>query len=288
MAGRHPEDVDAASEDVAIEDETTDAVDSADEAVTEEVATVDADDVADDGERSERVVDYWAALGIDPVEVSFPRGGTGLTLRQYRVAPEPEPDDEDEDDLADVDASADDVDADFDDEDDEDEDAPAARAGVAPGEEEAFFLATNGKLHMFREPASLVEFVKTDTANDLYGSDNWDDLVATLTPEVLVPDDEDRYELDLVVENLRGGHDVWEPDLIVGAGEFARDIAYALGLSEVRAVLASGSPLDDLDEALRSKGFFARRKLKKIGPEQASLGWRTVIGRITSSVEWHD
>lgn len=315
MAGRHPEDVEATSEDGAIEAvETSDEADDregAETVDTEDAASDDADDGdADDlagdgddetsqddgGDRSDRVVEYWAALGIAPVEVSFPRGGTGLTLRQYRIAPEVEPAEEpdaatDQVDTPDDDpyAGPDDVDFDDDEEDDDDEvEAPAAKAGVAPGDEEAFFLATDGVLHLFRSPASLVEFVQSNTDNDLAGSENWDELVTTLTPELLVPDDEDRYELDLVVENLRGGHDVWEPDLIVGAGEFARDVAYALGLSEVRAVLAAGSPLDDLDEALRAKGFFARRKRKKVGAEQAALGWRSIIGRISSSVEWHD
>ena len=59
-------------------------------------------------------------------------------------------------------------------------------------------------------------------------------------------------------------------------------------MTEVEAVLASGSPLDDLDEALRATGFFGRRKLKRISAEQAALGWRSVIGRISSSVQWHD
>ena len=311
MAGRHPEDVEATSEDGAIEAvETSDEADDSeraetvdtDDAASDDAASDDAGDAGSDetnqgdgGDRSDRVVEYWAALGIAPVEVSFPRGGTGLTLRQYRIAPEAEPakdvESSDQVDAQDDDPYAGPDDVDFDDDEEEEEDqveAPAAKAGVAPGEEEAFFLATDGILHLFRTPASLVEFVQSNTDNDLAGSDNWDELVTTLTPELVVPDDEDRYELDLVVENLRGGHDVWEPDLIVGAGEFARDIAYALDLSEVRAVLASGSPLDDLDEALRAKGFFARRKRKKVGAEQASLGWRSIIGRISSSVEWHD
>jgi hypothetical protein len=255
-------------------------------------------------ERAERVVEYWAALGIDPVEVSLPRGGTGLTLREYRVAPADdvvddevvEDDDETagaaEDETDESPEATDDVDDDIEeelDEDDAEDERPGkTRAGVAPGEEEAFFLATNGRLHLFKEPASLVAFVKSGAENDLKSSANWDELVASLTTDLLIPDDEDRYELDLVVDNLRGGHDVWERDLLVGAGEFARDLAYALDLNEVQAVLAAGSPLDDLDEAIRSKGFFARRKLKKVGSEQAALAWRSVIGRISSSVEWHD
>ena len=340
MAGRHPEDVEP------LESELTDDAEAPEE---------DASDETEGGERSERVVDYWAALGIDPVEIALPRGGVGLTLREYRVVEEP---DEDEleaealaaaDDEADTDpvddedgttrAEADDSDEDerpardsaraatdatadedaddvrpardrrahplgedaelaerfnreYDDEDEDvevaDEDEELGRARLAAGEEEAVFLATNGTLHLFRDAESLVAFVKSPAVHDLTAGTHWAELVETLTPDLVIPDDEDRYELDLVVENLRGGRDVWEPDLIVGAGELARDLAYALDLVEVDKMLAPGSPLDDLDEALRAKGFFGRRKLKRIGAEQAALGWRSVIGRISSSVEWHD
>jgi hypothetical protein len=58
--------------------------------------------------------------------------------------------------------------------------------------------------------------------------------------------------------------------------------------------LSPGSPLDDLDEVMRSaaggglSGFFARRKLKKIGAEAAPLSWRTIIGKISAAVDWRD
>lgn len=340
MAGRHPEDVEP------LEDELTDDAEAAEE---------DSSDEAEDGERSERVAAYWAALGIDPVEIALPRGGVGLTLREYRVVEaEPEIDDEeleaesldaealeaeddtddgpaaDEDDdesrtratAEDDDADADDdakdsgddtrpardrrdrefddkalaerfnadyadAELEIDDEDEDDDEPVSGRARVATGEEEAVFLATDGTLHLFRDAGALVAFVKSPAAHDLVGGEHWAELVETLTADLVVPDEEDRYELDLVVENLRGGRDVWEPDLIIGAGELARDLAYALDLTEVEASLASGSPLDDLDEALRAKGFFARRKLRRIGAEQAALAWRSVIGRISANVEWH-
>ena len=65
-------------------------------------------------------------------------------------------------------------------------------------------------------------------------------------------------------------------------------------IEPVVAALSPGSPLDDLDEALRATengglgGFFARRKLKKIGAQAAPLGWRTIIGKISSITDWRD
>jgi hypothetical protein len=175
-------------------------------------------------------------------------GGTGLTLRHYRTV--------------------------------EDEDGDET--------EEAVFLAHNGKLHLFRSPEGLLAFINSDAPHDLTDLETWPQVQRRATVDDLVAIEDDTYELDLVVENLRGGHDVWEPELIIAAGELARDVAFACQLEDVLAVLAPGSPLDDLDEGLRNGGFLARRRLKKIGAEQAAIGWRGVIGKITAAVEWHD
>lgn len=175
-------------------------------------------------------------------------GGTGLTLRHYRTV---EDDDGDE-------------------------------------TEEAVFIAHRGKLHLFRSPEGLIEFINSDAPHDLTEIETWPQVVRRAKASDIVADEEDRYELDLVVENLRGGHDVWEPDLLIPAGEVARDIAFACELDEVLATLAPGSPLDDLDEGLRSGGFLARRRLKKIGAEQAAIAWRGVIGKLSAAIEWHD
>jgi hypothetical protein len=124
--------------------------------------------------------------------------------------------------------------------------------------------------------------------------DTWDDLASRIQPADVAAADADSYELDLVVENLRGGHDTWDLDLLIRAGEIARDLGYALRLPAVMAALSPGSPLDDLDEALRAAagggvgGFMGRRRLRRIGAQQASLGWRTIIGKISAAVDWRD
>lgn len=176
-----------------------------------------------------------------------------------------------------------------DDEDDEEseQDEPAA-------EEVPVFLSHRGKLLVFKTPESLVAFVRSGAPNDLAQIDTWDRLVERIQPDDVTARDEDTYELDLVVENLRGGHDVWDAPLLIGAGEAARDLAYALRLPAVLDMLSPGSSLDDLDEALRAAagggfgGFRGRRRLKKIGAQTASLGWRTIIGKISGVVDWRD
>jgi hypothetical protein len=67
-----------------------------------------------------------------------------------------------------------------------------------------------------------------------------------------------------------------------------------LRLESVISALSPDSPLDDLDEGLRTTesgrltAFFARRKLRRIGAQQAALAWRSIIGKISTSVDWRD
>ncbi|MEV4274213.1 DNA primase [Actinoplanes xinjiangensis] len=261
--------------------------------------------------------DLWDQVRIEPVEIALP-GGVGLTLRAYRKASELEPTEIeiDEDDpfearkrraeeaeeevivdeeyqalLAEGEAgdgkteSAEEPDpADFEDE----------SATQADDEEVPMFLSHKGRLLAFKSAESLVSFVRSGAPHDLAQLDTWGDLAERVQSSDIDPQPEDRYELDLVVENLRGGHDTWDLPLLINAGEVARDLGYALRIKPVILALAPGSPLDDLDESLRTAekggmgGFFGRRRLKKIGAQQASLGWRSVIGKISAAVDWRD
>lgn len=192
--------------------------------------------------------------------------------------------------------AAEDVDAEADEDADEatDEDEDQDEADDAGDEEVPAFLTHRGKLLLFKSPESLVSFIRSGAPNDLSQLDSWNELSERVEPADIAPLDEDTYELDLVVENLRGGHDAWDPTLLIEAGEIARDLAYALRLPAVLDMLSAGSSLDDLDEALRASvnggigGFLGRRRLKKIGAQTASLGWRTIVGKISAVVDWRD
>lgn len=177
---------------------------------------------------------------------------------------------------------------------DEEPDELAEEEVEAEDEEVPVFLSHRGKLLLFRSAESLVTFVRSGAPNDLAQVEGWAEVAERIEPADVTPGAEDTYELDLVVENLRGGHDVWDLELLIKAGEVARDIGYALRLEPVLTALSSESPLDELDNALRGTadggvgGFFARRRLRKIGAQQATLGWRTIIGKISGAVDWRD
>jgi len=277
--------------------------------------------------RSARTEKLWADAKIDPVEIALP-GGVGYTLRAYRPPDEltagdgeaPELDDYDaasaavlrrrrgttEDEGADSvdeadedldEATADeDEDQDDDEEDDtEDEDEDDEEDEDAPANEEVpIFLGRKGRVYLFHSPEKLVEFVKSGAEHDLSQLDTWPELARKIRADDVEPLEDDRYELDLVVENLRGGPDAWAPTLILRAGEIARDLGFALRMEAVIVALSAGSPLDDLDDALRKTedggvgSFFAKRKLRKIPATQSSLAWRTVIGKISAAADWRD
>lgn len=292
------------------------------------------DNTADEvpAERTAEADSFWSDVRVDPVEIALP-SGVGYTLRAYRApadlgaveGDEPEADDEagaagagDAEPAAGTvtdggsdgersDAEASDEAEDDDDEADEPEDDEAeAEADEDEDEDEAeleepaepdevpVFLTQRGRLLLFHEPQALVEFLRSDETHALLALDTAEELARRIHVEYVVPAEEDHYELDLLVENLRRGHDVWEPELIVKAGELARDLGYALRLDSVLTALAGGSPLDDLDEAARTatsggfSGFLARRRMKKIAPQQAALAWRTIIGKIRGAVDWRE
>ncbi|MEW2442102.1 DNA primase [Micromonospora marina] len=292
-------------------------------------AAAAADEVEEDRPPADRAL--WDEVRIDPVEIALP-AGTGFTLRAYRQARELTPTDVAERDQDDpflarrqvVETEEDEevviLDEEFaalsaeEDDSDEEKDAKARRKGKADasdddkaeaddedededeaGDEEVpVFLTHKGRLLLFKTPESLVTFIRSGAPNDLSQLDSWNELSERLEPADIAPLDEDTYELDLVVENLRGGHDAWDHELLIEAGEIARDLAYALRLPAVLDMLSAGSSLDDLDEALRASvnggigGFLGRRRLKKIGAQTASLGWRTIVGKISAVVDWRD
>jgi hypothetical protein len=263
----------------------------------------------------------WDEVRISPVEIAMP-GGVGLTLRAYRKASELTPTEIDTDDedpfdareraaaaaradeeevivdeeyqalLAADDSPADRKDGDVEEPDPADfEDEPAAEA---EDEEVPVFLSHRGRLLTFKSPESLVSFIRSGAPHDMAQLDTWATVAERVQSSDVDPLPEDRYELDLVVENLRGGHDTWDLPLLIAAGEVARDLGHALRLKPVILALAPGSPLDDLDESLRKAesggmgGYLGRRRLKKIGAQQASLGWRSIIGKISAAVDWRD
>jgi hypothetical protein len=312
--GRRNAEEDAA-DNVADRDEVEDAIedtDADDDAIEDAEDEDDLDDEEEDGAVQATADNrpLWRDVRVDPVEIALPVG-SGYTLRAYRpksvltptevenreeedlFAQRVRPSEEDEDEVVILDEEFEEL-VGAEDEGAAEEEKEEEAEEAAEDEEVPAFLSHRGKLLLFRSAESLVEFVRSGQPNDLAQIDTWAELAERLEPADLAPRDEDTYELDLVVENLRGGHDTWDVPLLISAGEIARDLGYALRIAPLITALSPGSPLDDLDEALRKTadgglgGFLGRRRLRKIGAQQATLGWRTIIGKISAAVDWRD
>jgi hypothetical protein len=294
------------------------AADEADEADELEADDLEEEEPEDDEAPSA----LWADVRIDPIEIALP-SGVGYTLRAYRppadiaggadrteradnlddfdaasaaVAEQrrrarADDDSDDGEELDDLDLEEDEL---LGEEEELDEEELDEEDEADEPEEVPVFLGRGGKLYLFHSQDKLVEFVRSGVENDLSQVDTWSELVKRIGVDDVDPSEEDTYELDLLVENLRGGADAWDAALIIKAGEIARDLGHALHIEPVQVALAAGSPLDDFDEALRSAesggigSFFARRKLRKVSSQQTTLSWRTVIGKISEATDWRD
>ena len=188
----------------------------------------------------------WDELRIDPVEIALP-AGTGFTLRAYRPARRADPDRRHRARRgrplpgpppgrrgrgrgrggrdprrgvrrpvrgggggrraarAVAGATPPTAAEDEADEDEDEEDEPRATRRCRSSS------ATAASCCCSRRPESLVSFVRSGAPNDLSQLDSWNELSERVEPADIAPLDEDTYELDLVVENLRGGHDTWDP-----------------------------------------------------------------------------
>jgi len=152
--------------------------------------------------------------------------------------------------------------------DEEELDEEEAAAAAEP-EEVPVFLGRAGRVYLFRSPEGLVDFVKSGAVHDLSQLDTWSELAGKLSADDVVPLPDDTYELDLVVDNLRGSRETWDANLLIQAGEVARDLGYALRIEPVIAhdptngsALASGAKaLAVLGESDRAREWMQRALL---------------------------
>lgn len=254
----------------------------------EEAEPAPAPKKATKGEAKEKAAAKGKAKGGKGKEKEEPEPAPSGKRGKHRGAGKKRDEEADADELAEEELE----DGDLEDEELEEEELEEE---VEPEPEEIpTFLTHDGRLLLFRSPEALTKYVRSGAPNDLAVIDTWDQVVTGIKTEYVAALPDDKYELDLVVDNLRGGHDAWEPDLVISAGEVARDLGFALRLEPILTALSPDSPLDDLDEAMRAAAggglgsFFARRRLKKIGAQQAALAWRTIIGKITTATDWRD
>lgn len=123
------------------------------------------------------------------------------------------------------------------------------------GEEGDVVLATQGNVLLFRDPATLGDWVAQDEGSSLFGRPGYEELLALaadLPPKVwrthAVP-----YRIDLFVANLARGAEAWNMGAVavaVDALAMLWDLARTVEDVESEALLAAPGPLGVLADGL--------------------------------------
>ncbi|MCG5469554.1 DnaJ domain-containing protein [Micromonospora sp. LAH09] len=156
---------------------------------------------------------------------------------------------------------------------------------------EAAFPGAEEHLLLFRSMASMRQYLKRTEGHGLGDIPGWEGLLARINDPAAEPDDEHRYEFDLVLHSLRFPPFQWVPALFIASRDVIREISEAFDVDQVLGLLTVGSPLDELDDLFRSvdrpvAGWGARRRLGSLEGSQASTLWRKALRGVEERVRW--
>ena len=155
---------------------------------------------------------------------------------------------------------------------------------------EAVFTAVAGRLPLFRRPEQATEFAAVSAGHDMSEVLHWDWLSESMSRAFLPLLDDHRYDLDLPSANLEMDPARWLPDLIVKAGDVARELVAALAIEEGYALLSPGSARTVLDDQLRASGRRPRPRTVRQWQQRdhgvLASGWQHVVELIGSRVDW--
>jgi hypothetical protein len=157
--------------------------------------------------------------------------------------------------------------------------------------DKARFLTHDRKLLLFTELGALSAHLR-DRRTVLGITRRWlDALDQTIDDGALVVDEDDRYDFDLAVYSAAGGPRLWAPEVLVPARNLAAELATDLEIDALHDLLAEGSVIDQLDDALRASGvrsWLLRRKLNSLPPERVAKAWRRVVRAVERAVHVGD
>lgn len=156
---------------------------------------------------------------------------------------------------------------------------------------EAAFPGAQEHLLLFRSMASMRQYLRRTEGHGLAGIPGWESLLDRISDPAAEPDDEHRYEFDLVLHSLRFPPFQWVPALFIASREVVGEISEAFNLHQVLDLLTVGSPLDQLDDFFRTvdrpvAGWGARRRLGSLQGAQASTVWRKALRGLEERVRW--
>jgi Hsp70 protein len=154
----------------------------------------------------------------------------------------------------------------------------------------AVFASVAGRLPLFPRPEQATAFAAAADNHDMCTLLHWESLRASMSRAFLPLIDDNRYDLDLPAVNLELDPAHWLPDVIVKVGDVALELIEALDIEEGDQLLGAGTPLDDLDDALRQVGHRPMRRYLKAmrhfdGRELADQ-WQRVADVVDARLDW--
>ncbi|WP_344407348.1 Hsp70 family protein [Dactylosporangium fulvum] len=146
--------------------------------------------------------------------------------------------------------------------------------------EHVFPTDEEGRLLVFPDTMALARYAARDAS---------DPLIATPPRQVrAVGSDDQRYNLDLVVEHLSGPPDRWLPSFVCRCRDLCAQLAVFLGLAGADDLIGEHSTIDRVDAILRkhladvtSRG--ARRRLAQIDQVRLVEDWTGLVALIDAA-----
>ncbi|WP_173161560.1 Hsp70 family protein [Phytohabitans suffuscus] len=155
----------------------------------------------------------------------------------------------------------------------------------------AVFASQGPRLPLFRRPEQATDHAAGGDDHAMASILHWESLRESMAVAFLPLLPRNRYVLDLPSVSLERDPKQWLTDLIVQAGDIARELTYALDIPQGQDLLGPGTLLDRLDDALRaaqrsSLRRKAHRDLRAFDQARLVSGWRRVASLIDSHLDW--
>jgi hypothetical protein len=155
----------------------------------------------------------------------------------------------------------------------------------------AVFASEGPRLSLFRRPEQATDHAAGTDEHAMASVLHWDTLRESMAVAFLPLTPDNRYHLDLPSVTLERNPKQWLIDLVVHAGDIARELTYALDIPDGHDLLGPGTLLDRFDDALRAaqRAPFRRLALRDLRAfDQAQLvhGWRRVAEVVEARVDW--
>ncbi|SHN47368.1 Hsp70 family protein [Cryptosporangium aurantiacum] len=161
------------------------------------------------------------------------------------------------------------------------------------GDTSAVFASEGSRLPLFPRPEQAGDYAVGTDDHAMTSVLHWEALRDSMALAFLPLIPENRYHLDMPAVTLERKPKDWLIELVINAGDLARELSYALDIPEGQDLLGPGTLLDRADDALRVAQrtpfrLHGRRDLRAFDQAQLVAAWRRVAAVIDAQLDWRD